>query len=215
MTDDPTPPADKVSADDAPPRVDESPAPSNPPRRDPADRLRAKAAASHDREPEGEVWSGRTSAKHYAGRIAIWLLAIVAAAVLLALLASTIEAFTGKHVFWIVVVLLLASGVWVIGGIFLGILGCHYRLTTERLFIERGILSRTIDQTELIRVDDVRMRKSLTDRLFGLGTVSIISTDSTDAALEVEGITEPEKVAEAIRSRMRTLRKGSLFVENL
>lgn len=180
-----------------------------------ADRIRTGIGGAANREPEQEVWSGRTSLKHYAGRIALWLLANIAAAVLIGILASTIERFTKTHVFWIVVVLVLASGAWIIGGILLSIIGCHYRLTTERLFIERGIFSRTIDQTELIRVDDVRMRKSLFDRLFGLGTVTIVSTDSTDADLEVQGISEPESVAEAIRTQMRSLRRGSLYVENL
>ena len=136
-------------------------------------------------------------------------------AVILGMIASGIDSMTGSHVFWTVAVLFVASGVWVIGGIFLRILGCSYRLTTERLFIERGILSRTIDQTELIRVDDVRIHKSLVDRLFGLGTVTVKSTDATDRDLSVEGISEPEKVAEAIRTRMRTLRRQSLFVESL
>ncbi len=181
----------------------------------PADRLRSKATDAGDREPETDIWSGRTSWKHFAGRIMLWILGNVAVAVLLGILASTIEALTSWHVFLVVLVIVLLSGAWVVGRIALGILGCHYRLTTERLFIERGILSRTTDQTELIRVDDVGMHKSMLDRIFGLGTVAIMSTDATDNALLIEGISEPEKVTEAIRSRMRALRRRSLFVENL
>jgi len=81
--------------------------------------------------------------------------------------------------------------------------------------LERGILSQTIDQTELIRVDDVRVRKSLLDRVFGLGDVEITSTDASDRLVVLEGIRDPDQVAEDIRSRMRSLRKSSLFIENL
>jgi hypothetical protein len=72
-----------------------------------------------------------------------------------------------------------------------------------------------VDQTELIRVDDVRVKKSMMDRLFGLGSVETLSTDQTDRETMIAGIAEPDKVAEAIRARMRTMRKKSLFVENL
>ena len=51
--------------------------------------------------------------------------------------------------------------------------------------------------------------------MFGLGTVAIVSTDATDRETVLTGIAEPDKVAEAIRSRMRTMRSKSLFIENL
>ena len=59
------------------------------------------------------------------------------------------------------------------------------------------------------------MYKSVTDRLFGLGTVAILTTDASDRELRIEGITQPEHVAESIRGRMRTMRQKSLFVERL
>jgi len=93
----------------------------------PADRMRTKATDTGEHEPETDIWSGRTSWKHFAGRIILWVLANVAVAVLLGMLASTIESFTGGHVFLIVLVLVLLSGAWVIGRIAMGILGCHYR----------------------------------------------------------------------------------------
>jgi len=90
-----------------------------------------------------------------------------------------------------------------------------YRLTSERLFIEIGVLSRTVDQTELVRVDDVRVHQSLMDRVFGLGSVEVVSTDATDRNVMIEGIADPDRVAEMVRENMRSLRRKSLFVENL
>ena len=99
--------------------------------------------------------------------------------------------------------------------LFLRIISRRYRLTSQRLFIERGILNQTIDQTELIRVDDVRLEKTLIDRVFGLGTVSLLSTDVTDRLVVIEGIDNADRVAEAVRTNMRTQRGKALFVENL
>jgi hypothetical protein len=49
----------------------------------------------------------------------------------------------------------------------------------------------------------------------GLGTVTILSTDASNREVIIEGIAGAEKVAEEIRTRMRTMRKKSLFIENL
>ncbi len=164
---------------------------------------------------ETEIWQGRTHWKHYAGRLLLWLGANVLVAFLVGWIASSFEGFTAGHAFWTIVGILLISGLLVVGRVLLPILSNRYRLTSERLFIEHGLLSRTIDQTELIRVDDVRIYKSFLDRIFGLGSVAVISSDATDRETLITGIREPETVAEAIRTRMRALRKKSLFIENL
>ena len=180
-----------------------------------AETVAAGDGAALDPEAEQELWAGRTHWKHYAGRLACWLACNVLVVVLLFQLAGYWEPMTGGHAFWVALGILLVSGAVVVGRVLLVILGVRYRLTSQRLFVERGILSRTVDQTELIRVDDVRLHKSLLNRVFGLGSVAIISTDATDREIVIAGIAEPERVAEAIRTRMRTLRRKSLFIENL
>ncbi|MCP4247898.1 MAG: PH domain-containing protein [bacterium] len=164
---------------------------------------------------ESEIWIGRTHWKHYAGRISLWLLANVLLIILIAWAASRFDWLTGGIAFWITLVVALISGALILGRVALVILGNRYRVTSQRLFIERGILSQTVDQTELIRVDDVRLHKTMIDRLFGLGSIQILGTDTTDREIRIEGIADPETVAEAIRTNMRTLRRKSLFVENL
>ena len=165
--------------------------------------------------PETELWNGRTSWKHFAGRTILWVLGNVAALILVLWIAGQSESFGPRGAAWIITGVLILSGILVLGKVFLTIYGRRYRLTSQRLFIVRGILSQTTDQTELIRVDDVRQYKSFFDRLFGVGTVSILTTDATDRETLIEGIESSETVAESIRDRVRALRNKSLFVENL
>lgn len=164
---------------------------------------------------ESEVWVGRTHWKHYAGRLALWLLGNVLVAIVVGWLAVGTDRLGARGALGIIVGVVVISGVPIVGRVVLRILGHRYRLTSQRLFVERGILSQTIDQTELIRVDDVRVHKSLSDRLFGLGSVAILSTDATDREIVIDGIADPDHVAEALRTRMRTMRRKSLFIENL
>jgi membrane protein YdbS with pleckstrin-like domain len=167
-------------------------------------------------EAEKELWNGRTSWKHHLGLIILWLAAIVVVVGLVIWAARHIEWLTFARGFLLVTLVAFLSGLEVlVRRVLLRVIDHRYRLTTQRLFIERGILSRTVDQTELIRVDDVRLYKSFVDRLVGLGSVAVVSTDATDRETIIEGIVGPEEVAEAIRTRMRTMRRKSLFLEHL
>jgi membrane protein YdbS with pleckstrin-like domain len=207
-----TSPAQDASA--APP---ESQADPEPHAEQPQAKLSVEAGDGAVLDPGGEteLWVGRTHWKHYMGRLLLWAAGSVAVVAFLWWLAARVEWLGPGGVFWWSAGIVALSGILIVGRVFLRIIGHRYRLTTQRLFIERGILSQTVDQTELIRVDDVRLYKSFLDRVFGLGSVAILSTDATDKEVVIEGIVESEKVGEAIRTRMRTMRRKSLFVENL
>ncbi|UCG16064.1 MAG: PH domain-containing protein [Phycisphaerales bacterium] len=166
-------------------------------------------------KPEQCLWQGRTHWKHFAGRIALWALASTLYAVLVAWIASRTDVLSATGACYIAGIPIVAAAVWVGVKLTAVIAGIRYRLTDERLFIERGLLTRTTDQTELIRVDDVRTRKTLIDRLFGLGSVELVSTDTSDRFVTLEGVTGADEVAEIVRGRMRALRRKSLFVESL
>lgn len=168
-----------------------------------------------DEASETDLWVGRTSWKYFAGAIARWLAVLAVVSGLLLWFSGSVEWLGLWRAMGLVTGLAIISGTVVLGRIGWRILGTRYRLTTQRLFIERGILSQTIDQTELVRVDDVRVHKRLFDRLFGLGTVEIVTTDATDSEISIEGVHGPDEVAEAVRSNMRTLRRKSLYIETL
>jgi membrane protein YdbS with pleckstrin-like domain len=161
---------------------------------------------------EKELWQGRMSWKRFVGSAALWVVGTVVLIWLWLKLRQQWGPWLGKAV-WLLIV--AAAGVLFVRAA-IKVYGRRYRLTSQRMFIERGILGRTTDQTELIRVDDVRTYQSLTDRIFGLGDVELISTDATEPNSKAEGIAGPHEVAEYVRSYTRALRtKRSLFVEHL
>ncbi|MCC7292688.1 MAG: PH domain-containing protein [Phycisphaerales bacterium] len=174
---------------------------------------RASAAEAPPGEvaKESEIWTGRTHWKHFLPGLVLW---VIGASVVTWLLLLA-KGDGGGAWSWVIAFLWLGSGLFVLGRMVARILGHRYRLTTQRLFIERGILSQTIDQTELIRVDDVRMHKSVLDRIFGLGTVEIASSDATNPSVRIVGVAGPETVAEHVRANMRIMRKRAVFVENV
>lgn len=165
--------------------------------------------------PEGDLWSGRIDWRHFAGRILLW---VTGNLILLTLLwrSSGPQAWMTRWTAMTVAgVALLLSGLFVLVPIALTILGHRFRLTSQRFFIHRGVLSQTIDQLELVRVDDVRVHMSLLNRLLGVGTVTLLSSDSTHREVTVMGVRAPEELAEAVRDNVRALRRTALHIEQV
>lgn len=82
----------------------------------------------------------------------------------------------------------------------------RYRLAGDTLYVSRGLLSVTEDRLLLCRVLDVRVRRSLLDRLLGLGTVVVYGADATDPVLELKGVWRPREVADLIQERAEEAR---------
>ena len=164
---------------------------------------------------EETIWTGRIDWRHFFGVILVASAAVILVCFLLAVITSKFD-IRGLTAFLIGLLITLAAGLGVGGWVSVRVLRQRYRLTGQRLFVETGILSQVIDQAEIIRVDDIRIRKTLVDRVFGLGSIDILSTDATDRSLVIEGVKDVEQVAEQVRACMRALRsRSSLFVERL
>jgi hypothetical protein len=80
-------------------------------------------------------------------------------------------------------------------------------LTTERLQVIRGILSRSTEEVELTRVRDVSYEQSLPQRALGIGTIQVIGTDATTPVVVLHDVEEPEAVKEMIRQAVRDQRR--------
>ncbi len=172
-----------------------------------------QAPAPGPAEPEQEVWRGRFSGKAYAHWWALWVLWIVA--LIVAYFKFQPEGGYGiaRYGFvaaaFVPVLLLLWS--WLVARY-----TTRYRLTTLRLFRETGILSRQMNEVELLRVDDVAVRQNLVQRVLNVGVVTVISpTDQTEPRLELVGIENPIEVKEQIRALVRKRRDRSIHMESL
>lgn len=53
----------------------------------------------------------------------------------------------------------------------------RYALSEDRLFLRRGFLNVRHDEIVLYRVRDLRVSVSLWQRIFGVGSVTVVSTD--------------------------------------
>jgi len=64
----------------------------------------------------------------------------------------------------------------------------YYEVSADRIEYNRGILDRKVDNIDMFRVVDLKMRRNLLDCVFGIGTVALVTTDKTDPQFVFEKV---------------------------
>ncbi len=82
----------------------------------------------------------------------------------------------------------------------------RYCLSEDRLFISEGFLNLKDDEVLLYRVRDIDTRRSLWQRLFGVGTVIVVSSDKTMPNLVLKNIKDPVMVKELIHQQVEEMK---------
>jgi uncharacterized membrane protein YdbT with pleckstrin-like domain len=83
----------------------------------------------------------------------------------------------------------------------------RFSLTSERLRITTGVLTRRTEEVELYRVKDTALTEPLFLRLFGLGTVEIATTDTSAPQVTLLAIAGAKEVREKIRMHVELSRR--------
>jgi membrane protein YdbS with pleckstrin-like domain len=149
-------------------------------------------------DKEEQLWVGGYSGKAMFGG---WIMAAVAT---IGLIVATV--FLPGY--WLILVPLIAAA-WIIMGLALAYkkLSIAYELTTQRFIHANGLLTRTTDRIEVIDIDDVTYTQGLIQRMLGVGTIKISSSDRSHPELVLNGIDEVDRVADLIDDTRRSERR--------
>ena len=82
----------------------------------------------------------------------------------------------------------------------------RYKLSEDRLFLSVGFLSIQDDEVLLYRVRDITTSRTLWQRLFGVGTVTVISSDKTMPTLVLKNVKNPIAVKELLHSSVEEMK---------
>ena len=97
----------------------------------------------------------------------------------------------------------------------------RYMLSEDRLFLSVGFLNIKDDEILLYRVRDIDTSRSLWQRLFGVGTVTVLSSDKSMPNLVLKNIKNPVEVKELIHTQVeemkirRRVRFGEIMGEGI
>lgn len=171
--------------------------------------LRPPPPGTPPENDDRELWEGRFVAKAMLGH---WV-----GGGLLTILLVALAVWAESHVLWYLVgIAALLFWLYELLVVCYRKLAIRYRLTPLRLLHERGILRRKVDMIDVIDIDDISLEQSLWERLTGVGTIRILSSDRSHPVFEIWGI-PLAKEAFALISRARQaerLRRG-LHVEQV
>ena len=78
----------------------------------------------------------------------------------------------------------------------------RYRLSEDRLFCEKGFLNIKQDEVLLYRVRDLQLNLKLTQRIFGVGTICVVSSDKSVPHLDLVNVKNPREVKELIHKNV-------------
>lgn len=82
----------------------------------------------------------------------------------------------------------------------------RYSMSEDRLFLETGLLNTRQEEILLYRVRDISLRISLGQRLFGVGSVIVQSSDRSLPVLELRNIRSPREVKETLHQQVEEMK---------
>ena len=97
----------------------------------------------------------------------------------------------------------------------------RYALSEDRLFLSVGFLNIKDDEVLLYRVRDIDTERTLWQRIFGVGTVTVVSSDKTMPHLVLKNVKDPVFVKELIHKQVeeakikRRVRFGEIMTDNI
>lgn len=90
----------------------------------------------------------------------------------------------------------------------------RYKLSETRIFIETGFIKNQFDETQLYRVTDIRLTRSLGQRIFGTGTIFLSTRDGSNPVIELKNVKKSPDVKEMIAQLVEEARKRN-FVRTI
>ena len=82
----------------------------------------------------------------------------------------------------------------------------RYQLSDYRLFISVGFLNIKDDEILLYRVRDIDCNRTIGQRIFGVGTITVMSSDKTMPTLTLQNVKDPVFVKELIHKQVEEIK---------
>jgi uncharacterized membrane protein YdbT with pleckstrin-like domain len=129
------------------------------------------------------------------------LLSFYIGGVLAAVVVGVVVALIASSATGVLVGVVLLALVIVVG--FFRRMTTTYMVSTQRLYIRRGLLSKRVQQTRIDRVQNVNTNQRLRDRILRVGTVDFDTAGSDDSDFTFVGIADPGDVVAAVDQAQR------------
>lgn len=95
----------------------------------------------------------------------------------------------------------------------------RYALSEDRLFLSVGFFSIKDEEILLYRIRDISTSRSLWQRMFGVGSITVVSSDKTAPTLLLKNVKNPLDVKELLHRQVeevkirRRIRLGEIMTD--
>lgn len=168
----------------------------------------SRQSDSGDTDTEQTLWEGNYSAMAMLG----YAVSLLVASIALIVVSAIYEVPT------IPISLIIVGVAWLILGMIYAArrFGIQYELTSQRFIHQTGLLARRTDRIEVIDIDDVSFYQGPVQRMLGIGTIDIVSSDRSHPVVKMPGIADVKRVAGMIDDVRRKERKSrSLHIQTM
>lgn len=118
--------------------------------------------------------------------------------ILIVAVIAVIAALVGASTALVTLIVLVGAAVVVLAGLIRRI-ATRYTITTRRLNIKHGIISRDVQETKIERVQDVNYRQTALQRILQIGDVDFDTAAENSASDFIfAGVANPEQVVERV-----------------
>lgn len=83
----------------------------------------------------------------------------------------------------------------------------RYAMSEDRLFLSVGLLTIRDEEILLYRVRDITTRRTLWQQLFGVGSITVVSSDQTLPTLVLKNVKNPMHVKELLHQQVEYMKK--------
>lgn len=174
-----------------------------------------QVAPSKEVEIERDLFVGHPALIYTVGQLLPFLVVILITAALgYAMKAGYIES-SDSYIAYLCLLFLVACGIICLV-FYTRCLRVHYRITTQRIKLERGLISKVQESLELFRIDHFELRKPIGSRLLGQASLHLYSSDAELENFSIYGVPHLEALADELREcqlRERARRSLTTFVK--
>jgi uncharacterized membrane protein YdbT with pleckstrin-like domain len=144
---------------------------------------------------EQVIFEGHPSWRSILGFYIKGLLVTAGIALVVALVTMVIDDEVDKGL--VTIVAIVGVAITILAG-FIKRIATDYVITDRRLHIKRGIVSRDIKETRLVRVQNVNYSQSVLQRALQIGDVDFDTAAGDDYNFVFEGVAQPEDVVHQV-----------------
>ena len=163
-------------------------------------------ATTKDAETEKDLFSGHPAILYSVSQVVPFAVLIVGAAIAI---------YAGAGVAYVLLAFVVLAGLFCLN-YWAKSRSVHFEITTQRIKLERGVLSKVQESLELFRIDHFEFRKPLGMRLLGQSALHVYSSDAEVSKFFIYAVPNLEALAEQLRTcqlRERQRRGLTTFVK--